>query len=392
MQIPGGWLAHKFGGFSILSFSMLVSGILTLLEPILITTGYAAFIICRILIGVAQGPIYPAMIEFWKEWSHPNDRARMVTTTEIGASIGTIFAMILPSVIVQRLNWSSPFYCFGIIGIAWPILWIAVSSRTPRSHNCSCMNEVSACMPEYNEIPWKLIFTSLPVYAYAIAFFCEGWILFTALTHIPKFLLLHREYDITHTGIKCIIPFIGQMIMLFISGFLSDLFISRDYLKPTIVRKGIYVIGNVISAACLITIGFLDDLNAALICLFTTIIIDGATRSVMLVNPLDLASPYAGFIMGIGHAACNLAGCICPLMAGHITESMAIERWRFVFGITAGISLLGAVAYIVGGSAEEIEGISSMNNKNKYKSLPTADSENVHLLQKENASPGINDK
>ena len=54
MQIPGGWLAFKFGGFAILTFSVLVTGILTLLEPVLIATGYAAFIACRVLIGMAQ--------------------------------------------------------------------------------------------------------------------------------------------------------------------------------------------------------------------------------------------------------------------------------------------------------------------------------------------------
>lgn len=81
-------------------------------------------------------------------------------------------------------------------------------------------------------------------------------------------------------------------------------------------------VGNVISAGCLIAVGFLENVNSAINCLYATIIIDGATRGVMLVNPLDLASPYAGIVLGIGHTACNIAGCICPIMAGYISGSM----------------------------------------------------------------------
>lgn len=53
-----------------------------------------------------------------------------------------------------------------------------------------------------------------------------------------------------------------------------------------------------------------------------------------------------------------------------------VERWRFVFGITAGISLLGAIAFVVGGSAKEIEGLTST----KYRTIPSKNGEELSLI------------
>ena len=50
-KIPGGWLAHKFGGKKLVAFSMLLGSILTLLVPWTSNLGLYSVIICRFLTG-----------------------------------------------------------------------------------------------------------------------------------------------------------------------------------------------------------------------------------------------------------------------------------------------------------------------------------------------------
>ena len=53
-QIPGGWLADKYGGKHVLGYAILVSSILTILTPV--SARISVYLIClvRALIGLVQ--------------------------------------------------------------------------------------------------------------------------------------------------------------------------------------------------------------------------------------------------------------------------------------------------------------------------------------------------
>lgn len=47
-----------------------------------------------------------------------------------------------------------------------------------------------------DSIPWKAIFTSLPMWAIIVAHFGANWIMYLSLTELPTFLALALEFRV----------------------------------------------------------------------------------------------------------------------------------------------------------------------------------------------------
>ena len=47
------------------------------------------------------------------------------------------------------------------------------------------------------KVPWKAIFTSLPVWAIVVAHFSENWGFYTLLTELPSFLKHRLDFDLS---------------------------------------------------------------------------------------------------------------------------------------------------------------------------------------------------
>lgn len=54
MQIPGGWLASKFGGKRVIGTSMLLSSVITLLMPVLARSNVYLVVIARAILGLCM--------------------------------------------------------------------------------------------------------------------------------------------------------------------------------------------------------------------------------------------------------------------------------------------------------------------------------------------------
>ena len=67
-QIAGAWLAIRFGPKIVLVISIFISSIFTLLTPVAARLGYIALFICRFLIGLAHGVVWPSLGGLWPYW------------------------------------------------------------------------------------------------------------------------------------------------------------------------------------------------------------------------------------------------------------------------------------------------------------------------------------
>ena len=72
----------------------------------------------------------------------------------------------------------------------------------------------------------------------------------------------------------------------------------------------------------------------------------------VVVNPLDLAPLHAGKILGLTYVVANLASFAGPQAVSALTYQRATNaEWRNVFLLTTGIYVVGAVVFVIFGSA-----------------------------------------
>jgi len=93
LQIPGGWLADRYGGKKILGAGVLWWSFFTMITPFAKTiTSMAAF---RALMGLGEGVNFPSIQSLTARWIPAGERARVMGFTLSGVSLGNILAFPL---------------------------------------------------------------------------------------------------------------------------------------------------------------------------------------------------------------------------------------------------------------------------------------------------------
>lgn len=94
-HIPGGVLASRYGGKYVLMASLGSSAVLTLITPICVMAGGStAFIILRVLIGLAEGPVFPTCNALLAAWVPLKERSQIATAMFSGSQVTRSFYLL----------------------------------------------------------------------------------------------------------------------------------------------------------------------------------------------------------------------------------------------------------------------------------------------------------
>ncbi|CAL8367817.1 unnamed protein product [Gadus morhua 'NCC'] len=70
-QVPGGYLASRYGAKWLMGLGILSTVIFTLLTPLAADLGAGYLIAVRVLEGIGEGVTYPSMYAMWAAWAPP---------------------------------------------------------------------------------------------------------------------------------------------------------------------------------------------------------------------------------------------------------------------------------------------------------------------------------
>ena len=108
-QIPGGFLAEKYGGKWFFGLGILCTAVFTLLTPLAAEMGVALFVVCRVLEGLGEGMKSPAMHAMMSKWVPLSERSKFVTFIGSGAQFGTVISLPISGVLAADIGWQSVF-------------------------------------------------------------------------------------------------------------------------------------------------------------------------------------------------------------------------------------------------------------------------------------------
>jgi ACS family sodium-dependent inorganic phosphate cotransporter len=87
-HIPGAMLAHRFGGKYVLAFGILLTAFMSLITPIITKSwGAPALMVTRFLMGLFQGPLFPAISALLSAWVPTKERARLCSLAFSGMTV-----------------------------------------------------------------------------------------------------------------------------------------------------------------------------------------------------------------------------------------------------------------------------------------------------------------
>lgn len=354
-QIPGGWLADRFGARRILTAGALWWGVFTALTasvPAKIGAALVVFWAVRFSLGAGESVIYPSSNRFVANWIPTGERGIANGVIFAGVGAGAGLTPLLITAIMMRLGWRASFWVCAAIGCAAGLVWFLLARDTPESHpgvNPAELELIRAGQPAAAEagsaqtrVAWRTVFASREILASTFSYFCYGYTAYIFFTWFFIYLVKERGVDVKRSAWYTMFPPVAMMIGSAIGGLVADALSRRRGKRAG--RCGTAVAGMAL-AAVLIALGPGAKSAAA-----ASVIFAGGVGALYLSQSsfwaltADIAGSSAGVVSGLMNMGGQIGGAstalLTPLVARHY-------GWSASFLAAAAFCVCGALAWLL---------------------------------------------
>nr|KAJ0210248.1 hypothetical protein LSAT_V11C400168730 [Lactuca sativa] len=374
-QIPGGWAAQKIGGRRVLLLSFILWSLTSALVP-LDPNRVITLVIARLLVGIAQGFIFPSIHTVLAQWVPPHERSRSVSLTTSGMYLGAAMGMLLLPSLVKFKGPQSVFLFESCLGGIWCVLWFKFASDPPRSNHpkAAASGFGESLLPVKDgqrtknekvskiKIPWGKIFLSLPVWAIVVNNFTFHYALYVLMNWLPTYFELGLKSSLQEMGSSKMMPYLNMFLFSNIGGVIADHVITKKIMSVTKARKVLNSVGFVVASVALIGIPYFKTVDGVVVCSSLALGFLALGRAGFAVNHMDIAPRYAGIVMGVSNTAGTLAGIIGVGLTGQLLETAKImdsdlsdpDSWKPVFFIPGLLCVLSSVVFLLFSTGERI--------------------------------------
>ncbi len=352
MQVPVGALLDKLGVKWLTRVGTILWSIATFMTAIV--SGYGLILLSRLLLGVAEAPVFPAASKATGYWFPMKERGLATSAFDASAKFSNVIGVPLVAFVIALYGWRAAFWVTGILSLLYAaIFWF--SYRDP-SESKSLSQEERAYIEEGgaqqdNTAPanvWASLGYLLrqpKIWGMALGFAAYGYSFYLFLTWLPAYIQKQLHVSILNSaGLVALIWGVATITDVVIGGWLVDRLIQSGY-DPTRVRKTIFIVGMLMGVTI---IGAAFTTSIPLIVMWISISLGGLAFAAPVgwsIPSLIAPKGTVGTVGAIMNFFNNLAGIIAPIVAGFILD----RTHSFVLNfIIAGIILLfGILCYLL---------------------------------------------
>jgi sugar phosphate permease len=125
-QIPGGWLASRIGPSRVIAVAMTVTGVTACLTGMV--HSLAALLAVRVVMGLAEGVIWPSFAVIFVRWFPARERARGIAFAQYALPLSSVVMAPLAGWMIDVFHWKTMFVLQGIPAVSMALLvWFFVS-------------------------------------------------------------------------------------------------------------------------------------------------------------------------------------------------------------------------------------------------------------------------
>jgi MFS transporter, ACS family, D-galactonate transporter len=351
-QVPAGILVDRLGSRVVFAGAVVWWSLFTMATTI--ARGTFSLLGIRLLLGVGEAGAFPAATKLVERWFPATERGLASGIYDCGARGGTLIAIPLCSAVIHTWGWRASFIVTGAIGLVWVIVWLFVATEYPAQNKRTNQAEVrlignvdaSGPRGEQAKINWLNLLGSRMVWAMAIGFACQGYVIYFFITWYPTYLVKERGFSLLQLGVFGILPGLAGLVGSWFGGWLSDR-IARSSFGLNAGRKFCIVLGMAMSAV----IGFAGMASQdwlALILLSVSFFGVSVATSSILALPADISpkgnASVAGTVAGFQNCIGNLAGIASPAVIGYLRDVTG----SFTSGLVSAsaVAIVGCFIYI----------------------------------------------
>jgi MFS transporter, ACS family, glucarate transporter len=358
-EMVGGWMGDRWGPRKVLlrvviwwsCFTALTGGVWS----------FSSLVIVQAFFGAGEAGCFPNLTKAFSAWLRKPERVKMQSIMWTAARWAGAITPLLAVQVLKFVNWRVAFPLFGLLGVAWGILFYRWFRDRPREH--PDVNEAELALLIDNErlvatharLPWAKLVSSKSVWLLWAQYFCLTYPWYFYITWLPQFLRTRFPYmsDDQRASLAFVPLFCGGLGSLacgLLAPYTVRLTGSVNRARRIMAMTGFFG-AAVMLCVCIQTkspSATVASLGLASFC--NDLVMPGAWATCM-----DVGGKFAGTVSGSMNMMGNLAGFVAPVAGGYILQATGGRYELFLYSMAA-VYFLGVLCWPFINSTKPLEG------------------------------------
>jgi MFS transporter, ACS family, glucarate transporter len=355
MQFPGGVIGQRVGArwmFVIIGLVAFVATLGTPLAPLFLTGTalYTLLLGSQLLLGAAQGPIFPVCAGVFEAWFPARQWPLVQGLQSMGLGLGAALTPPLIASLMSDFGWQRALAWSTLPALALIGGWAWYARNTPEEHAAVTRTELAELGPQPavrvdQALSWQGLWQlvrSRDVLALTLSYVCMNYVFYLLANWSFLYLVQERHFTVLEGGWLASAPPLAAAIGSGIGGQLASVLGERYG-----VRTGLRIIPLVsLPLAGVLQFAAVDAANPYLAVLALALCFAAVELN---------EGPYWAAIMHVGRADTmaasgllntggNLGGLICTPIVAHLSGHQA---WTPCFLIGTGFAAVAAALWLV---------------------------------------------
>jgi sugar phosphate permease len=255
-QVPGIAYARRHSAARLVFYSLISWGILAAFTGVI--RQFWLLAIDRLLLGVAESLIFPAMLILITNWFTRDERSRANAILILGNPVTVLWMSALTGYLIKAFGWQMTFVIEGLPSVLWAFVWRIVVRDLPEqapwldpdsvghlAHELALEQHATPPTPNL-----AAAFRKPSVLWLCLQFFCWSVGIYGFILWLPTIIHAGITQGIEKVGLLSAVPYLLGVILMMLVAFFSDRTLSRKrFVWPFLVLAGLALLGSYLTAA-----------------------------------------------------------------------------------------------------------------------------------------------
>lgn len=346
LEIPTGYWGDRRGPRGVLirvvswwSFFTVATGL---------AWNWISLLVVRFLFGAGEAGCFPNLTKAFEKWLPRSERFRAQSIVWMSARWGGAATPYLVFLVLTLVNWRLAFGIFGLLGLAWALLFARWFRNDPRQHPAVNAAEAALLPPARDEAsggelaaPWRLLLGRPALWLLCGQYMacCYGWFFF--VTWFPTYLLEVHKYGLKEGAVLAGLPLFMGGIGSMLAGVVAPRLEAR--LGIRLGRRLLGVAGTLGAGGCLLIATTVREPLLAVAAIAVASFCNDFILPVSWTTCMDIGGRYVGTVSAAMNMMGNLGGVVSPVVLGYVVGQTG--NWNLTFVITAVVYAFGAACW-----------------------------------------------
>lgn len=254
-QVPGMLVARKLSAARLVFIALILWGTLAALTGVI--RSFAWLAVDRLLLGVAESIIFPAMLLLLTHWFTRTEHSRANTFLILGNPVTVLWMSAVTGFLIEYFGWQWAFILEGIPAVLWAFVWIYFVRDKPSQAPWMNSGEAAQLEAEIraeefvllprseNAVPLRTFLFRRDVLQLSLQYFCWSLGVYGFVLWLPTIVHRGAELSIGRTGLLSAVPYVLAIVLMIVVGRASDRMLRRQELVwPFLLLAGIAMLGS----------------------------------------------------------------------------------------------------------------------------------------------------